>query len=314
MNPLDPSSLCDEFEIAWSHGEKPDIDSSLPPDHPLRRELLPYFVEMEMEFAWKAGERRLAEDYLKRFPELARDGRAMANLLLQEYDLRSRTEQVALDEYRRRYPQWAGLLEIKPAIVGADGVPPARAKLTPEFFREVRERLNNVKTAESSPSLIFPIARIPLQAAAADLGRSLFVAQFQSGGVAVLIEEADREGSLARPVALTVQVDAAQSPSSKLVRFEFREAGGGQVLAGFVGLAPTADQRWLLGMVHLERMTGEPATDLLRHVSETVLKVVLCADDQLTAADVPILNRSAEATTDPASLASLRAALLRLQN
>jgi tetratricopeptide (TPR) repeat protein/tRNA A-37 threonylcarbamoyl transferase component Bud32 len=78
------------FEDAWQHGERRRIEDHLPTQADLRRAALVELAHVELEFRLEAGEPARAEDYFKRFPELANDGAAAASLLGAEYVLRRR--------------------------------------------------------------------------------------------------------------------------------------------------------------------------------------------------------------------------------
>src|SRR5438105_7058493 len=88
------------FENAWRQGLRPGIDDYVPPSagspHPLLIEL----VHTELELRLKAGEPARVEEYLARYPQLAQDRTAVADLIAAEYDLRRRDERgLSLDEY-----------------------------------------------------------------------------------------------------------------------------------------------------------------------------------------------------------------------
>jgi tetratricopeptide (TPR) repeat protein len=61
----------------------------------------------EMKAAWRRGERLVAEDFLKRHPELHADPHAAVRLIYEEVCLRHEAgEQVASVEVLKRFPQW----------------------------------------------------------------------------------------------------------------------------------------------------------------------------------------------------------------
>jgi tRNA A-37 threonylcarbamoyl transferase component Bud32 len=78
------------FEVAWQHDGRPHIEDYLPTQPELRRAALVELAHAELEFRVKAGEPARAEDYIKRFPEMAQDSTAAASLLGAEYALRRR--------------------------------------------------------------------------------------------------------------------------------------------------------------------------------------------------------------------------------
>ncbi|MCI0460102.1 MAG: serine/threonine protein kinase [Gemmataceae bacterium] len=94
------------FEEAWQHGQRPALEAFLPAAEG-RRELLIELALIELEYRFKAGEPARVEDYLARFPELARDRAVTLHLIVREHELRRRREPaLTADEYVRRFPQY----------------------------------------------------------------------------------------------------------------------------------------------------------------------------------------------------------------
>src|SRR5262249_57086537 len=80
-----------------------------------------------MADAWRHGERRPAEEYLERHPELLDPPEGAVRLIYEEVCLRQeRGEEVAAEELRRRFPRWAREL----AVV-LDSHRPLRARPAP---------------------------------------------------------------------------------------------------------------------------------------------------------------------------------------
>ena len=68
-------------------------------------------VHVDLECRLKAGEPARVEDYLNRYAELAQDDERVLELIRTEYSLRRRREQdVSLDEYIERFPQYQPML------------------------------------------------------------------------------------------------------------------------------------------------------------------------------------------------------------
>lgn len=68
-------------------------------------------LRTEQQHRWQEGDRVSIDDYLRRYPELAKDHDALCELILGEMTLReARGETVVLDQYLRRYPQCSNLL------------------------------------------------------------------------------------------------------------------------------------------------------------------------------------------------------------
>src|SRR4051812_11486063 len=62
--------LCDQFELAWRLGRRPNLDSYLEATEGLDRErLLSYLLDLELEFRQEQGERPDSATYLARFPD-----------------------------------------------------------------------------------------------------------------------------------------------------------------------------------------------------------------------------------------------------
>src|SRR4051794_17204287 len=93
--PAAPSWLEDEarikaFELAWQRGDNPSIDDYLRGDGPARQHLLVELVHIDLEFRLKAGQPARVEAYLERYPSLAADRDAAAELMTAEWDWRRR--------------------------------------------------------------------------------------------------------------------------------------------------------------------------------------------------------------------------------
>src|SRR5262245_39838856 len=82
---LDLESLIGHFEQLWLQGEKPSIDAFLPAAGEERPRLLLELVHAELELRLKAGEPARVEEYLGRFPDLARQPEICWELVAAEY-------------------------------------------------------------------------------------------------------------------------------------------------------------------------------------------------------------------------------------
>src|SRR5262245_56177497 len=76
--------LLDQFEDAWARGGRPALDGYLPPGGPLRGPALRELAHLDLEYRLRSGEPARAEEYLRRYPELAADGAAAVSLLESE--------------------------------------------------------------------------------------------------------------------------------------------------------------------------------------------------------------------------------------
>ncbi len=92
------------FEARWRRGERPSIDGHLRDDDPRREELLIELVHADLEFRLKAGEAARVEEYLRRYPALARDRSTIVGLIRAEWTVRRRLETgLTLASYGERF-------------------------------------------------------------------------------------------------------------------------------------------------------------------------------------------------------------------
>jgi tetratricopeptide (TPR) repeat protein len=102
-----------QFEEAWRQGRRPDPEDFLGgTDGGERRALLIELAHEHLGRRLQTGEPARAEEYLRRYPELAHDREAVLRLLAAEY--RSRLPQepgLTPEEYRPRFPDLADELE-----------------------------------------------------------------------------------------------------------------------------------------------------------------------------------------------------------
>jgi predicted ATPase len=95
------------FEHAWQQSPRPGLDGFLPADNALRLHVLIELVHIDLELRLKAEDPARVEEYLARYPELARDQAGVIELIVAEHDLRRRREPgLDLSEYLRRFPQY----------------------------------------------------------------------------------------------------------------------------------------------------------------------------------------------------------------
>jgi serine/threonine protein kinase/predicted Zn-dependent protease len=137
MPDLELDSWLAPYEAAAERGESPDVGDFLPEaTHPKYAEVLGELVRVDLEYAWRRGEERFAEEYLDRFPALRSDPVATAGVALEEYrQRRAAGDEPDPDEYRHRLgvdlpgrparpsdpvPEWLGIRFPEPGEV----VPP----------------------------------------------------------------------------------------------------------------------------------------------------------------------------------------------
>jgi WD40 repeat protein len=103
--------IVEGFEGAWQAGPRPDLDAYLPAAGPLRRAVLVELAHADLECRLKVGEPARAEDYLRRYPELADAPDLALDLIRSEYELRCPREgALPLEEYARRFPRYGDSL------------------------------------------------------------------------------------------------------------------------------------------------------------------------------------------------------------
>ena len=116
--------LIERFESAWRRGERPAIDAFLPADPAERRAVLVELVHAELECRLKAGEPARAEEYVRRYPELAVDRAQVLSLVARERAQRRRCEpDLTIQEYLGRFPEYQRELLASSELESADPLP-----------------------------------------------------------------------------------------------------------------------------------------------------------------------------------------------
>ncbi len=95
----------DAYELA-SKGKFLDLRQFASRVEPaFRRAALTELVKVDLERRWSAGQNRRVEDYLNEYPELRQDGDSLAEIVQQEYFLRSKSgEHPSAAELKNRFP------------------------------------------------------------------------------------------------------------------------------------------------------------------------------------------------------------------
>src|SRR5262249_8938105 len=128
------------FENAWRQGPRPAIDDYLPAGDPPRSRVLIELVHIDLELRLKAGEAARVEEYLARYPPLARDRAVHLALIGAEHELRRRRESgLTLEDYLQRFPQYRAELpeQIPRPTIPAGDTPPCPAEPRAEAPPEV---------------------------------------------------------------------------------------------------------------------------------------------------------------------------------
>src|SRR5262245_28839888 len=99
--------LPERFEQAWRKSDDVNLADYLPPSTVGdRTAALRELIRIDLKQRWQRGRGLALEDYLGRFPELAKDQATLAQLLFEEYCARQRHgDQTPLAAYQARFPQ-----------------------------------------------------------------------------------------------------------------------------------------------------------------------------------------------------------------
>jgi predicted ATPase len=96
-----------QFERDWAAGGEPDLAEYLTEASSPPLSLLVELAHVDLEFRIKTGRRAKAADYFTRFPELAADPKAAADLITAEYDLSRRWDPaLTFDAVSAAYPEY----------------------------------------------------------------------------------------------------------------------------------------------------------------------------------------------------------------
>jgi WD40 repeat protein/tRNA A-37 threonylcarbamoyl transferase component Bud32 len=111
-------ALVQRFEEAWQAGQRPVLDDYLAEGDPDRLAVLVELAHVDLERRLRAGEPARAEEYLRRYPELAGDSEVILNLIVWEYQLRWHQQpDLTAEEFWQRFPQYAADLGPRLAAV-----------------------------------------------------------------------------------------------------------------------------------------------------------------------------------------------------
>jgi serine/threonine-protein kinase len=106
------ADAADRLWQGWRQGRRPDVDAFLARVGPLAPDQVAAALRVDQRERWQTGEPIAAENYLGRHPEVRADPEAAIDLIFNEFLLRERLgERPGLDEYLRRFPEYAAVLE-----------------------------------------------------------------------------------------------------------------------------------------------------------------------------------------------------------
>jgi serine/threonine protein kinase len=115
--------LADRLEAAWREGPTTDLGKFVPPPGaPSRLPLLRAVVQGDLQIAWRSGQPRTLEQYLKRYPELGPAQQLSPAMIFVEYQARRQAgEDPSPEDFKRRFPnQYNELARLISAAGNAD--------------------------------------------------------------------------------------------------------------------------------------------------------------------------------------------------
>jgi tetratricopeptide (TPR) repeat protein/tRNA A-37 threonylcarbamoyl transferase component Bud32 len=114
------TNLLERFERAWAQGQCPVLDAYLPANAKQRSDALAVLIRIDLKWRLREGRAARVETYMQRFPELAKDPQAVAELLAIEHQARAGQPGAVLPGYRHGFPHFDESVEIdSPSQSGA---------------------------------------------------------------------------------------------------------------------------------------------------------------------------------------------------
>jgi serine/threonine protein kinase len=108
---LPQESAAERFQRLWQLGQCPNVDAFLADAGPLSPAQVGAVLRVDQRQRWQAGERVLAEEYLRRHVAMEADHEALLDLVFNEFILREKHgETPDVDDYLRRFPRFAPVL------------------------------------------------------------------------------------------------------------------------------------------------------------------------------------------------------------
>jgi eukaryotic-like serine/threonine-protein kinase len=138
--PSESAGPAERLTRLWQQGAEVDLDAFLGTAGPLSEARLAEVVRVDQRQRWQAGERVVAEHYLRRYPDLGTSEEAAVDIIFNEFRLRDRLgENPQLQEYVDRFPAYAEILASQIAFNRALGA-----------YQSAAEEADNSGSAESS--------------------------------------------------------------------------------------------------------------------------------------------------------------------
>jgi serine/threonine-protein kinase len=218
--------------ISWNNSNMPPTDDrtllqALSRDQDDRRAAVGgladqlQFIRDEQRREWQAGRRVLAEAYLERFPDIASESGAVADLIAGEYRLRAELgDHPSAEEYAQRFPQHATLLRRRIAAQD-DTIGRPNIETAPGARAPVAQALDGPTVnapGASAETLAPPVGSITLPIAA---GPSVpgyeLLGELGRGAMGVVYRA--RQNTLGREVALKMVLSGQFAGKHELERF-----------------------------------------------------------------------------------------------
>jgi sugar lactone lactonase YvrE len=213
----------------WRQGQRPNVQEFLAGAGSLPAEKLAAVLAVDQQERWQRGERVRAEAYLQKYPALRADRERALELVFGEFLLREEHgETPTLEEFQRRFPQYASRLQEQVALHRAvrDATSPSPGgpaeRQLPGFTRSVESQPGT--RPSGAPAVKGPCNFLAAPQQLGELGRlgRYRVLRLQgSGGMGMVFRAEDT--LLRRPVALKVLLPALAAHVSVRQRF-LREA------------------------------------------------------------------------------------------
>lgn len=109
--PKDSIPLMLRLEDLWQRGQRPDVHGFLAQADSISATEMLAVLSVDQWYRWQAGEHPSAEEYLRRYPDLAGESEYALQLAYGEFLVREYMgEEPALAEYQRRFPYLADRL------------------------------------------------------------------------------------------------------------------------------------------------------------------------------------------------------------